>query len=100
MAITVINWDLCQLHKVSIEALKGWVEEGIPPGDGLRTLLFGNAIQAYFALDTYNRSVMQDICEWINNNLPTGCYGSYQEEERWIERCAMLKHPSSKWRHL
>jgi len=62
------------------------VEDKIPTGGFLRSVLANDLMEAFGRADIYNRKVMFDICSYIHNHMPMTSWGSYEIVDEWLKR--------------
>ena len=58
------------------EAIDRYVQERIPPGGFLQSVLGNNLIGAFGGADDENRKALFDIVSYIYNEIPSNCWGS------------------------
>ncbi len=67
------------------ESLDRYAESGIPVGGFLYAVLTNNLFDATAKADRYNLPALKDICLYIYNELPAGCWGGPIIVKEWME---------------
>ena len=62
-----------------------FVEHGNKPGDFLTAVLSNNLRDAIGHGDEENRRDIVEICQFIHNEIPARCHGSWESMKFWIE---------------
>ena len=65
------------------DALDRYVQHKILPGGFLVSVLSNDLFGAVARADSENLAALTDIVKYIYNELPTGCWGSW-EQIRWF----------------
>jgi hypothetical protein len=73
-----------KIPESTLDGLKRYVEDRIPPGDFLRAVLEDKLVESFGRADEFNRSAMFDICAYIYNEIPSLCHGSPEKVEKWL----------------
>lgn len=68
------------------EGLLRYAQHGVMVGDFLYAVLTNDLFGAYDRADTQNTKDLEDICRFIYNELPKGCWGSKEAISNWLER--------------
>tara|TARA_R110000824_G_scaffold41446_6_gene123337 strand:+ start:5619 stop:5861 length:243 start_codon:yes stop_codon:yes gene_type:complete len=63
-----------------------YVEHGVPPGGFLTAVLSDNLMDAFSRADNANAAAMKEWTMWMYNDAPTGCWGSPNIVQGWIDR--------------
>lgn len=79
-----LNPDLEVSNSVK-ESLDLWVKDGIMPGGFLMAVLRNDLFGALRRADSYNRASIFQIVEYINNEIPSDCWGSADKMEKHFE---------------
>lgn len=66
------------------ESLTAYVEQRRQPGDFLRSVLANDLSGACGRADHKNKLVLCDIVQYIFNDIPSICWGSYEKVEAWL----------------
>jgi len=66
-------------------ALDRYVQEKILPGGFLMAVLTNDLFGAVSRADSDNLAALPDICRYIYNELPSGCWGSRDIVYQYIE---------------
>lgn len=70
------------------ESLDRYVRDSTPTGDFLRAVLSNDLMQAMARADDENRRDLFDICDYVYNDMPSGCHGSPEIVKAWLARAA------------
>ncbi len=68
-----------------LESLTEYALHGRPTGGFLRSVLENNLMDAACSADAQNKLVLQDLCKFMYNELPEGCWGSTDAVCAWID---------------
>lgn len=71
------------------DAVRRYVDQGIPPGYFLTAVLENNLVEAYHRADDTNIDYMHNWVRFVYNNLPAGCWGSPEKVQNWIKSGGM-----------
>lgn len=69
-----------------IATLRRYVDDKIPTGGFLQSVLSNDLTEACVRADDINRYILFDIVKYIYNNLPMNCWGSPEKVQRWLEK--------------
>ena len=69
----------------SLPTLKRYAVSGCPTGDFLREVRSNDLLGAVGRADDYNLGTIPAICNYIDNEMPSGCHGSRETVETWIK---------------
>ncbi len=72
------------IPELTMGALNRYVDHRIATGDFLRAVLAGDLFSALGRADLSNRRNIYEICSYIVNETPSGCWGSYDIVARWL----------------
>lgn len=67
------------------EAIDRYVKDRIPPGGFLYAVLTNDLFEAVGRADERNRHALFDICNYIYNEIPLGCWGNSKIVEEWLK---------------
>lgn len=67
-------------------SLKLYVENKIPTGGFLRSVLENDLFGAMSRADWENKTRIHEICEYIYNELPSTCWGSKEIVDQWLNQ--------------
>ena len=65
-------------------SVERFVNDKIPTGGFLRSVLANDLMGAFNKADDFNREHMPEIVKYIYNELPVGCYGTYATVDSWL----------------
>lgn len=65
-------------------SLDRYVKEKIPTGGFLYAVLTNDLFEAVGRADIQNRHALFEICRYIYNELPLGCWGSVEKVSNWL----------------
>lgn len=66
-------------------SLSRYIEQGIPPGDFVHSVLCNDLKGACGRADDINRCTLFDIVAWLYNCAPGTCWGSEEKVDHWIK---------------
>jgi hypothetical protein len=67
-------------------ALTRYVNEGVPTGSFLRSVLSNDLFGAFERADRENRDSIGLLVTYIYNEIPTSCWGTREIYHAWLER--------------
>ena len=79
---SMMNRDL---PEYMIDGVQNYVCNGIPGGSFLTSVFENDLMGAYANGDNLNTALLRDWTMLIYNDLPTGCHGSKEKVNDWIE---------------
>lgn len=65
--------------------MEAYLEEGVPQGDFLRSVLCNDLREAASHADDINRYRLYDYVEFLASQAPIGSWGSPENYQRWIQ---------------
>ena len=68
----------------TLESLKLYISDGIPPGGFLTAVLENDLMGAFGRADSQNAAALFDICAYIHNCVPYRAHGSPERVRAWI----------------
>jgi len=68
----------------AIVSLRRYADHGVPTGGFLQAVLENDLFGAMCRADESSRANLQEICRYVYNDMPGGCWGSKLHIERWI----------------
>jgi len=68
------------------DGLKRYIEDQIPMGGFMMSVLSNDLKEAFGRADIYNRAVMFEIVSWLWNEAPANCWGSPENVQAWLAR--------------
>lgn len=74
-----------QIPEHTLEALKLYVEHGIPTGDFLYAVLTNDLFGAIGRADHININRLKEICGFICNEIPSPAWHNKESVEKWIK---------------
>lgn len=80
-----------QIPEHTFEALKRYVEEGIPTGDFLYAMLTNDLFGAIGRADSQNSRALKDICGFVYNEIPSTAWHTDEAVKQWIEHQGLKK---------
>jgi len=78
--------DYIAIPQSTIDALKRYVEKGIPTGGFLYSVLTNNFIRAVGRADDSNRVVLHAIHLFVYNEMPADCWGNPEKVGVWMDK--------------
>lgn len=73
-----------QIPPRTLEAIRAYVEERVPPGGFLYSVLCNNLLRAVITADEENRKALAEIVRELYGNAPSGCWGSPENVRAWL----------------
>lgn len=77
--------DYSRIPAATMESLEAWVRDGRHVGHFLTKVLKNDLMGAVSRADDNNRVALFDICSWLANRAPLGCYGSPEMVAIWAQ---------------
>lgn len=74
-----------------ISSLDRYVKHGVPTGGFLKAVLSNDLLESVSRADSGNLSVLPEIVLYIHNHLPSGCHGSRERVQMWIQKFAICQ---------
>jgi len=68
-----------------INSLKRYVDQRIPTGGFLQSVLENDLMMAFGRADIENRNSLFEIASYIYNELPASCHGSPVIVQEWLK---------------
>lgn len=68
-----------------VGAVRRYLEQGLEPGGFLRALLSNDLRGAVMRADGVNVARIPEWVAWLENNMPTGSWGSPEAYDAWLE---------------
>lgn len=72
------------------DVLKGTIDRyvihGIKPGSFMTAVIENDLMSAFMRADSYNRTILYDICHFLYNRVPFEAWGSPEKVVRWLEQ--------------
>jgi len=81
---------LAMLPEYMQGGMKRYIEHGYRPGDFLTAVLSNDLMEAYSRADDVNAAAMRQYVLYLYNYTPTGCWGSPEKVDAWIEKGGLL----------
>lgn len=69
----------------TLDGIRTYVEDRLPPGGFLRAVLSNNLHLACLEADDWNREALPDIVTYLHWEVPSSCWGSPELVEKWLE---------------
>lgn len=76
----------CLIPSYTLEALHGYINEGIPTGGFLEAVLSDKLFEAVRCADLKNLAALQALTFYIYNECPSKSWGSAERVEDYIDR--------------
>lgn len=73
------------LSEDNIMALRRYIDQKIPPGGFLLSVLCNDLKDAAGRADMYNRRKLFEYVEYLYNHAPSICWGSKENVNAWLE---------------
>ena len=82
MSYTFRRWTVPQ---DMMDALRRYIDHGIPPGDFLQAVLRNDLADAVGRADDDNMEILPAYVAYLWNECPSDCWGSLDKVKAWIE---------------
>lgn len=69
----------------TLETLDNWAKHGLPPGGFVAAVLENDLADAVRRADQGNSAALVEIVRYLINELPMGCWGTYEKVAAWGE---------------
>lgn len=79
------KFDYSQIPGHTKASLDRYINQGVPTGDFLRAVLCNDLFLAIQHADGDNVRVIPHIVCYLYNECPTGCYGSAEKVNQWMQ---------------
>ena len=67
------------------QSLDRYAEHKIPTGGFLHAVLANDLMEAVGRADDFNVKLLWDICNYVYNDMPITCHGSYKIVDEWLK---------------
>ena len=86
--ITTVGYCFRQWHIPArmMGGLQHWIEDGIPPGDFLYSVLCNDLMKACQAADDENLDNLPAYAAYLYNEAPSQCHGSPEKVRAWAKK--------------
>lgn len=74
------------IPEMTLNSLMLYVNEGVPTGSFLRSVLSNDLFGAFERADQPNRDAIGLLVTYIYNEIPSCCWGSREHYHSWLER--------------
>ena len=74
-----------KMKTATLEGLKRYVEDHIPPSGFLQEVLENNLKGAFQRADWENKTDMEEIVRYVVNEMPAICQGSPKKVRLWLK---------------
>lgn len=78
------NKEYPAVSETMLGALERYLINGISPGGFLTSVLENDLMGAMDRADSYNTTMLKDICGLIYNGIPSGAWGSAEKVENYM----------------
>ena len=72
------------------DAMRRWIERGIPGGSFLNAVLSNNLSGAFGRADDINRAAIGDYVSFLYWDAPSGCWGSPEKVKEWAAHGGLI----------
>ncbi len=79
-------FDYTTIPERLMENIKNYVDHGEMLGGFLYSVFCNDLFEATAHADDYNLFILPTYVKYIYNNCPTGCHGSYEIVEAWLQK--------------
>ena len=74
------------IPEMTLQSLTLYVNEGVPTGSVLRSVLSNDLFGAFERADQPNRDAIGLLVTYIYNEIPSCCWGSRELYHQWLDR--------------
>lgn len=74
------------IPEMTLNSLSLYVNEGVPTGSFLRSVLSNDLFGAFERADQENRNAIGLLVTYIYNEIPSGCWGSREIYHAWLKQ--------------
>lgn len=74
------------IPEMTLNSLMLYVNEGVPTGSFLRSVLSNDLFGAFERADKENRDAIGLLVTYIYNEIPSECWGTREHYHSWLER--------------
>lgn len=74
------------IPEMTLRSLALYVNEGVPTGSFLRSVLSNDLFGAFERADQENRDAIGLLVTYIYNEIPSCCWGSRELYHQWLDR--------------
>ena len=74
------------IPECTLDGIKRYVEDRIPPGGFLTSVLENDLTESFGRADKENREALYEIVGYVYNKIPSVCWGSPEKVEKWLNR--------------
>lgn len=74
------------IPEMTLNSLSLYVNEGVPTGSFLRSVLSNDLFGAFERADQGNRDAIGLLVTYIYNEIPAECWGTREHYHSWLER--------------
>lgn len=78
------NSPYCGMKESTLQTINDYVEKGWEPGGFTTAVLANDLMMAFCRADEENRHSLFQICNYVYNEIPSSCHGSYEVVESWL----------------
>ena len=78
-----LNYEMLPNHMVL--GVKGYIEDGTPPGDFLTAVICNDLTEAFARADETNIARMFDIVSFFYSEAPLACWKTKEKMDFWIK---------------
>lgn len=80
----VLDFSECNVPEHMHGAIDRYINHRLHPGGFLEAVLCNDLTGAVSKADLVNRNHLADYVKWFYNHAPSGCWGSRENFERWL----------------
>lgn len=74
------------IPEMTLQSLRLYVDEGVPTGSFLRSVLSNDLFGAFERADQGNRDAIGLLVTYIYNEIPSECWGTREHYHQWLDR--------------
>ncbi len=72
------------MKQTTLDALTRYVEEKLPTGNFLYSVLTNNLRDSFAYADDENKRDLEEIVRYCHNQIPGRCWGSVEKVTKWL----------------
>lgn len=74
------------MKQTTKDTIDNYVTKNWEPGGFVTAVLANDLMGAFGRADIENRQDLFEICEYVYNEIPGSCHGSYEVVKKWLSR--------------
>ena len=74
----------------TLEGFERWALVGVPAGGFVMAVLRNDLFEVVARADSNNQAHLAEVCMYVYNRLPRGCFGSPEAVENWAKKGGLM----------